>query len=226
MKKSSSESSRVKRMRLNDLSRGSYASHRAIESLLLAAREGLPKAVSRTTQWRARKDAMNRQTPYGPLVQTMVMLLSSGVEETIGVQHPWAMLHVACAESVDFANLMRETYAQTGDKPWQLIFYCDEIGFSPLQHDTRKICAWYWSFLDFGTDKLSTDDLWFVVAVVRSDLLSDFPGSTGHVSKRLLKEFFFTNDHQDIRQAGFVLHVHGAQRPIGLSEHSTCISKL
>ena len=125
--------------RLADFSRGSYISHRAIENLLCKARkEGIPEAISRTSQWRARKELVQKLTPYGSLIQTMDLLLDDGPKQ-IAAQNPFALLYIACKECQPFAKLMHDSlilHPCSPESPWNLIIYHDEVGFSPLKADS------------------------------------------------------------------------------------------
>ena len=90
----------------------------------------------------------NQQTPYGPLMATLVVC---GV--TLAVQCPGPMMHHCALHRSGFASLLAETVARLGtDDPWDLIVYAD--GVSPedtlSKNDKRKCWAIYWSFHQFG----------------------------------------------------------------------------
>ena len=134
----------AKRRRLADFSRGSYASHRAIERLPKAARdEGIPDSFSRTSQWRARSALATQHTEFGPLVCDFVLLLTTG-PETVAAQHPMAMLSGACRNCDGFKKLFDATVARNpplARQPWRIIMYADEIGHNPVGRDDRKQSA-------------------------------------------------------------------------------------
>ena len=217
MASSSTSRGDAKRARLTELSRGKHVSAAAIESLLLQAKAGgIPDAVSRGAQHRARQGEATRLTPYGPLTHDIELPLSTG-PLTIGVQSPFAMLYTACLESSEFADLMRASLARhpvTVDKPWHIVMYSDGIGISPLGHDSRKVEAIYWSFLEFGCAALSKEDAWFVLAAVRGTETANLPGTMSHLFKRLLQEFF-TPVH-NIATSGITLSLHGDNGPTAL----------
>ena len=78
----------------------------------------------------------NQQTPYGPLMATLVVC---GV--TLAVQCPGPMMHHCALHRSGFASLLAETVARLGtDDPWDLIVYAD--GVSPedtlSKNDKRK----------------------------------------------------------------------------------------
>lgn len=194
-----------KRRSLADLSRGSYASGRAIERLLADVRNhGIPEATSRRSLYRARKAEANLQTPYGPLVQSFVLPLSSG-PETVAVQHPLGILHVVCAECPAFSSVLRDALQRqppSGAAPWRLVLYCDEIGHNPLGRDNRKCEAIYWSFLELGTRALHLELGWFEVMVVRTRLVEELPGGMSHLLRLLLNNLFFNQSNGSNLETG------------------------
>ena len=100
----------------------------------------------------------------------------------------------------------------TPEAPWKLIWYFDEIGISPLtQNDPRKTLASYWSFLEFGPQVLCKENAWFVMCVVRTQLLKRLPGKWSHMNKLQLRKFF-DNAMGNFRD-GMVLHIPGMNSP-------------
>ena len=200
-----------KRPRLTGFARGSYVSQRALAALLTKARdEGIPDQVSKTSQIRARKRESHIATPHGDLLQEWT--LPGNIKIT--VQHPLAMLWEA-SKCDGFASLMRETFAKnepSPSTPWHLIVYNDEIGLAPLKHDTRKTMAIYYSFKEFDT-ALFTEEVWFVLTAIRSDLLTSVPGGIGYVMKELMKKYFF-NPACNLAEAGAMLHLAGDNAPM------------
>ena len=152
-------------------------------------RNGLPEASSRGTIYRARKAAMRKKTKNGMLV----LDFDVGVE-VVAVQDPVSMVITSYNESPAFKELVDYTHSHTPssyDRPWSIIPYCDEVGFSPLKHDRRKLQGLYWSIMQFGAMVLTMEDAWFVVMAIRSDLTNQLVGSTSYLWKRILKELFF-----------------------------------
>ena len=137
---------RVSASRLTDLRRGSYASARATERILCDARaKGIPSAVSRTSQWRARKERASRMTPFGKLVDEFVIPTPAG-DITIAAQHPMAMVYTSYVECEPFRKMFRRTidkYPPTPSAPWRIAMYCDEVEHNPVGRDNRKCEAIY-----------------------------------------------------------------------------------
>ena len=178
----------VKR-KLDVLCRGSYASQSAIEGLLEEVRRnGLLAILSRRSLSRDLAAEVSRETPYGKLVVDITLPLREEGDTIIGVQNPLATLHRACAESKWLARCMRQAFAKhecTHISPWGVVFYADEIGHQPLQHDSRKIECCYWSLPQPGCDVLSQEDAWFIICAVRTDLVEDLPGKMSNLARAL-----------------------------------------
>lgn len=199
----------AKRARLLSLRHdGAHVTSSSLESLLRAARdEGVPEAFSRRTQFRARKTEAYQDTPHGTLIQALELPLSSG-PFMAAATNPLAMLHKAC-EREPFAELMRATLARCPPSmgaPWRVVFYSDEIGLAPLGRDSRKVVAMYWSFLEFGTAALSTEEAWFVATAVRSTQLHKLAGGVSHLAKLVLRLFFRSEFDCDLA-AGVTLQI-------------------
>ena len=73
------------------LHRGPIISQRALEAILQTVREhGLPEYSSRRSQFRARADAVQRDTPYGPVMKALHL---GAVSPDIYISHPLALLY-------------------------------------------------------------------------------------------------------------------------------------
>jgi hypothetical protein len=201
----------AKRRRLIDLSHNKYISGAGLASTLNNVREhGLPDKSGRMTITRARQAACATHTPFGQLIQTVALPMPDGTTTEIHIQHPMAMLYDTCATSPGFADLMRASLARkpcTRETPWTLIIYNDEVGVSPLKHDTRKVESVYWSFLELGTVALSTEEAWFVISAPRSDIIHAAGAGFSTWMKALFPSFFNPLGH-DLSN-GIMLKLHG-----------------
>ena len=168
---------------------------------------GLPTASSRATQWRARTDRAGRQNPYGSLARSLEVNSTEGLLD-IWVQNPASMFYESFTEAPTFNELIWHTaqnHPPSPNQPWTLVCYVDEIGFTPMKHDRRKLQALYWSVLEFGANVLACESAWFIAAVVRSDICKMIPGSVSHIWRRILKELFFNPEGFDWSTAGCIL---------------------
>ena len=171
-------------------------------TLKLVREKGLPDVSTRWVQWKSRKERTSKRlTPFGFLVQTIAI-----GEEEVAIQHPAAMLWVACKDETSFGVLLKETVARNS-QPLHLIFYCDEVGISPLTNDTRKSWGVYWSIAEFGPEALCRDTVWFVVCAARSTLVADF-GGVSRLMKDILK-IFFIGMHSF--ECGIILHTQSGE---------------
>ena len=172
------------------LGRRSFATQSAISELCRAVEtDGLPKFYSRKAQSTTMTKFTNQQTPYGPLLTTLVVC---GV--TLAVQCPGPMVHYCAAHCSGFASLLAEAVARHGaDNPWELIVYAD--GVSPAdtlsKNDQRKFYAIYWSFRQLGQEALGTEEPWFTLAIVRLTELAKLDGGLSHLLGVLLDTYIF-----------------------------------
>ena len=187
------------------LARKHFASRSAVVDILKAVeRDGLPEHYSRPLQYDKRKQFGATQTHFGSLVRT---LLVAGL--CVAVQSPAAMLHHCAVNCRGFQTLLQQSHDAHGDAaPWSLILYTD--GVSPQdglsKNDQRKFTAIYWSFAEFGQGALSTEEVWFCLAVVRNTVLAKIPGGLSRVTSALLDEFFFNpSKGVDFGGSGIVL---------------------
>ena len=117
--------------RLGELGRKSYVSKSGIARLLQTVKdESIPEAFSRSTQYRARKETVERTTQYGKLVTTIPLKLLDGSEVNLGIQNPLAMIAYAAKNSEEFACVLRSTHAATpplATRPWKIVLYQDGV---------------------------------------------------------------------------------------------------
>ncbi len=205
------EDARAKRARLALIGRGSHVTARGRSSLLRDVRAfGLPSALSERSFAIARRQVASTLTPYGPLAQECKFPTANGVDITLPVQAPLAMLsHFASADGF-FSHYLREAYTRcppTRDRPWRLIMYCDEITCgNPLRADThKKVQGVYWSIMDLGPEALSDESCWFEVAALKSKTVAELPGGMSLIISGCVGMFV---DGPDIRE-GIVLNVPG-----------------
>ena len=156
---------------LMTLGKDSYASGSAINSLLHDVEElgdALPSEHSRKTLYRARQTVCNEATPYGPLVVTADVPGISKSTHTIAIQNPIAMLWKAVQISTWFSTLIADTLRDkpcSPSSPWSIVIYQDGVNPSDglSKNMSRKVGAFYWSFLEFGPLALSREEVWFSI---------------------------------------------------------------
>ena len=135
----------------------------------------------------------NQQTPYGPLMTTLVVC---GV--TLAVQCPGPMMHYCAAHCSGFAGLLAETVARHGtDAPWDLIVHADGVSpeYALSKNDKRRLLAIYGSFHQFGQEALGTEEPW----------KSKLYGGLAHLLGALLDTYMFNPDGVNFSLGGVAL---------------------
>ena len=57
-------------------------------------------------------------------------------------------------------------------------------------HNHRKVQAYYWSFLEFGIEALTSEFLWFTLLLVRSDYVTKMQDhGVGQLCKQIILSF-------------------------------------
>ncbi len=218
---------RAKPTSLVEMGRKSYVSMSGLERVLREVKDnGLPECFSRSSQFRARKVRTHHMTPYGPLVDSVVLPCIKKGDETIGYQNPQAMLYQACKESESFAALVMETTGRVqGERPLRICLYSDGISPSDglTKFDRRKSVALYWSFFEFGAEALSHEEVWLTLADLRNSLINDVDGGLSHVTKILLLKGFFDVHGNDIKSAGVFLPICNSDRTVHLRADVGCV---
>ena len=198
----------VKRQRLSDFGRVSHVTARGLAGVLRQVQEeGVPDAVSRGNVLRHRREAVQRHTDFGDLLQEVPVLLKSGREGTVWVQHPLAMLATVASEFPEIAVLLATT------STLDIVLYSDEITpGQQIKGNDRKCQTIYWSLINFGPELLSFESMWFTVAALRASLCKTIQGGMSQVYKLILRLFFGGRGRHDLRN-GIMLHLHGSARP-------------
>ena len=180
-------SSSGKKRRIIDFSRSHYVSNSAFASILTEVKSyDVPSATSRSSLFRARKAAADMKTPYGPVLQRFNLPLSTGPMEIL-VQAPMAMLWYLCQNCPALSAFMRaaaERAPCAQDHPWDVVLYSDEVTPSdPLKagEDTRKVHGIYYTFMQFGSLCASIEELWFILAAIRSTVVEKLGGGLSYI---------------------------------------------
>ena len=184
--------------RLVELGRRKFISVSALADVLKDIKEnGMPTHVSRSSIKRARDHEFEQyNTPYGAVLKSM----NIGTDENGDPCCFWfadsrACLYYMISESPKLAQFIREKLAAHPcniEKPWHIVVYNDEIspGDQLQHHNPRKTQAFYYSFLEFGADALSSEFLWFTLSAARSDDVSEIEGlSFGTFAKEQMRSF-------------------------------------
>jgi hypothetical protein len=122
---------RAKRAKLADLGRKSFVSMSAIAALIEDLQDAdLPGGCSRSSILRARTEAADVATPFGPVLRTLNMELSGGVPHALEIISPLPMLVHSLSQSEALAAVFTRALERSQpnvNKPWRIILYSDEV---------------------------------------------------------------------------------------------------
>jgi hypothetical protein len=179
--------------------RQKFISLSGLESVLKELKEGydlpIDDGMSRRSLKRARASADHVQ-----LIRVVPAQVYEPTEpKNIYCVDPVALLTYLAREVPSVEELLKKAVQGrpcTPNNKLSLIIYSDEVSpGNQLKHDNkRKMQAVYWSIKEFGPEALGNEDCWFLLTVMRSNVvnrLSD--GMTEFMSKTL--NLFFEEPH-------------------------------
>ena len=184
-----------KRAKLNEYISGSKTTARGMEKVLRRIKEiGLPDSTSRHSIARARQDVVYNATEFGPLIQPMKLTKKAGGEITVFVQHPLALLSAIFHAGYALAEVLLAM------EVLEVVFYSDEVHpGDAIKGNDRKVQCVYWSVLNFGTARLSSEVHWFSIACIRTSTVKRVDGGMAQIYRKLLKLFFGRPASHDLR---------------------------
>ena len=112
---------------LRSLGKEAHVTQRGIASLIQSLRDkGIPDHVSRATQYRARKDLAQTQTPYGQLMTEVEVSFTDPSKRalTIGFQNPMAYVQYQATHSEHYATLLTQALIKHPPPPtnvWRIV---------------------------------------------------------------------------------------------------------
>ena len=204
---------------MSALGRESFVTHAGMAKLMQSLqRDGIPENFSTTTQFRARKSLAAEQTPYGPLVKTFEIDIGDKKPHTMAVQQPLPFIWWAAKHSEDYSAALVKALAKGPSSPsnlWRLICYQDGVDPGDTQgpKHTRHSVVFYWTFLEFGADLLSREQLWATPVVLRTRIAKKLPGQIAQLFNIVLKGFFGADGH-DICHAGVTVDLYDGTRRV------------
>ena len=167
-----------------------------------------PAAMDRKVIRAARDSIVKFATPYGPMMQTLNMAGTTGIEMPFA--DPFAMLWSLTKQSEGFASLMKNTLQSKPsslENPWRMVLYSDEVvpGNQLSFHNLRKVWVLYYSFLEFGEEALALEDSWICLAVAKTDTVKTVDGGMAQVFNVILDYIFGSSTGQSLHQTGIFL---------------------
>ena len=168
----------------------------ALAAVLVAVQlNGVPDIHDRTGLREARDFQSYAHTPFGPIMQTIDVILKTDVSKQLPVANPFAMLWTAVSECGPFSAFLKKRLLQSPpsvEQPWRIVLYSDEVTpGNPLSTaNRRKFHAVYWSFLELGPNALSHEQAWFCVMTEYSHVINQLHAGLSQVFSAILKAFF------------------------------------
>ena len=188
----------TKLRRLNEFRRRlPHCSASALAAIIADVKEnGMPDGPTDRDAFRIAKDLQNAAlTPYGPVLQALVVYGKDDKEQELSYANPFALLWTASAECNSFSAFFLQKLKDKPpsiEEPWQLVLYSDEVTpCNPLGNmNKRKFHGIYWSFLEFGLNALSREEAWFCLATEYSVLVNLLSAGLSQVIAALMMVFF------------------------------------
>jgi hypothetical protein len=154
-------------------------------------------SLSRRSIKRARDaQTSSLRTDMGSLVQTFrVQLHEPEAPLDVWYIHPARLLqHIAssCSGFSAYLKQLVTNHPSSATHKYNIVVYSDEVSpGNQLRHDNkRKMQAIYWSLKEFGPSVLSDTDCWFLLTVVRSNLVTRMSAGMSELVRRSLQLFF------------------------------------
>lgn len=142
------------------------------------------------------RDALYKQTPYGPMLCEMELPTKETNPRrrySMWYVHPFALLYSICILSAPFFNLIKVAVGVS--KRLRIILYFDGVNpGNPLAPDPQRLLqAVYWCFAELPTWFLRRKDAWFIFSLVREKWAEAMPGKLSELAKLVLRVFFSPN---------------------------------
>ncbi|OLQ06490.1 hypothetical protein AK812_SmicGene10201 [Symbiodinium microadriaticum] len=202
----------------------------------VAACPDVADSASRRGIKRARDSALDVETPHGQLVTNIMVPVQTkgkspaGGEEIQIVPTELPMLNIMaflwhlCNSMPGLAAFFQRQlakYPSTAGSPWRMALYNDEIspGNQLKSSNTRKLQAWYLSFIEFDAEGRCQENLWFTLCLARSSLVSRIQGGLSGLTHLLISSESFLN-----LQSGCLLNMPSGDRVMFFSKLHTVVA--
>ena len=202
---------KAKLKKLNEFRRGMpHCSASALSAILTGInKHGIPEGVTDRRAFRSARDLQNTAaTPYGPILQTILVFDKDDKEQHLTIAHPMAVLWIASEECESFSVFFLAKLTSTPpslESPWHLVIYTDEVtpGNPLATNNKRKFQAFYWSFLEFGVEALCREEAWFCLTTEYSMFVNKLSGGLSQLVAAAMRCFF--SDGINLKTTGMLL---------------------
>ena len=188
-------SASAKSQALARVGRKHFVSQRALEAVLREVEQN-PEVLgsSRGSIKRSRDEHVDVETPYGKLLGKLLVPVKhkKGIKNLqLPVLNLQAFLWYMCSMVPCMSAFMQQRLAlhpSTADRKWRLCLYVDEISpGNPLRPlNTRKIHAYYASFVELGPEARCQERFWFCVCLARTSVVNSIVGGLSGLTHKIL----------------------------------------
>ena len=143
---------------------------------------GYSRQVQRAFEW----DALERQTPFGPMLcEEELPNDQPKKRRNMYYLSPFALLFTISNVSFEFFRLMRQAVGPTGTNVLRIVLYLDGINpANPLAPDPQLLLqAIYWTFLELPNWFLRRKAAWFVFSLDKEHWTEELRGTLSELSK-------------------------------------------
>ena len=153
------------------------------------------------------------ETPYGPLVQQMIMERAGKPDVTIGFQNPLAFLHYNAEHSDRYAELLQDALAKHPSSPaslWRIVLYQDGVdpGDGLQKEKSRHSVVFYWALAELGTQALAQEEVWGTLTIARTAVAKSIDGGVAALTNAAVRQFH--GDVHDILRSGVLIQPKGS----------------
>ena len=206
----------AKRQRVQSLAGLGGISDRALVKVLAAVREQ-PEIVTDGT---CRQDIQRiHEEVWESVGQIDDLELTTGGTFKWYHSRPSAILNYFLASCPAFSTLFASRLQAspcTPTSPWSIVLYADEVtpGAALKAVNERKCWAWYFTFLEFGSQHVAREELWLPFGILRSGITKQVKGGVSRVARCVIRSFFGNSGASacdDFCDTGVVLKPKGRQ---------------
>ena len=175
-------------------------------------KHGLPELTDRVSMRQGRDEVATMMTSYGRMLKPMQVVDKHGTTVDLPMACPFSSVVYALEESDSFRSFFKHRLSlkpSSPEDPWTIVLYCDEVTpGNPLStSNRRKFHAFYWSFIELGTEALSHEESWFILLTEFSTFVNDIQGGLSACFAAAIKAFF--KDGLDMARGGITLSLDG-----------------
>ena len=131
-------------------------------------------------------------TPFGALLQSMVLKCVDGAEFVWTYVHPFALLHILCSKFKAFATFLTGCTRHAPEFSFLALYSDETVLGNPMRPDTdNQVQCFYWTLLQLPAWFRCKKHGWFLLATISTSIQEKLDGGLTYVFQRLLKDVFF-----------------------------------